>query len=120
MKRTVATFLLISMFALAPSMPASASEMTVIVDEFELMETEPAGGSAAFKPCPRGTYRVRRKISTKKKLLNAAVSSGIGAALGAGIGGGRGAALGAGAGAGGYLTYRYFRNRQGRCVRRYY
>lgn len=87
--------------------------------DLELMEAVPVVGAAVIKPCPRGTFRVRRKTSTKKKLLNAAVTSGIGAALGAGIGGKRGAAIGAGTGAGGYLTYRYIRDRRGRCVRQY-
>ena len=126
MKKIVATFLVISTFALVPSMPVSAAETTdlteefVLIDpisEFVLFEAEPA--AAIIKPCPRGTFRVRRKISTKKKLLNTAVTSGIGAAIGAGVGGKRGAALGAGTGAGGYLTYRWVRDRRGRCVRQY-
>jgi uncharacterized protein YcfJ len=77
-----------------------------------------AGPGEAIRPCPAGTRRVRRNTRTGKKLLNAAIASGIGAALGGGIGRGRGALIGAGAGAGGYLTYRYVRDRRGRCVRR--
>jgi len=67
--------------------------------------------------CPRGTFRVRKHTRTKKKLLNTALATGVGTALGAGIGGKRGALLGAGVGAGGYLTYRYIKDRRGRCVR---
>ncbi|MEQ1605795.1 MAG: hypothetical protein ABL999_13090 [Pyrinomonadaceae bacterium] len=58
-------------------------------------------------------------MSTKKKLLHSAVAGGIGAALGGGIGGKRGALIGLGSGAGGYLLYRYVKDRNGRCVPRY-
>jgi hypothetical protein len=119
MKKIVATFLLLSTFTIVPSMPAVAAETSEMVDEFVLMEMEMPSEAGAFKPCPAGTFKVRRHTRTKKKLLNAAITSGIGAAIGAGVGGGRGALLGAGAGAGGYLTYRYIRDRRGRCVRRY-
>jgi hypothetical protein len=119
MKRKVATFLLISTFTIVPSMPASAAESTELMDESVFMEEGYVSEAAAFKPCPSGTYKVRRHTRTKKKLLNAAITSGIGAAIGAGVGGGRGALIGAGAGAGGYLTYRYIRDKRGRCVRRY-
>ena len=118
MKRIVATFLLLSTFTIVPSMPAAA-ETGDVIDELIIMEVETGSGAGAFKPCPAGTFKVRRHTRTKKKLLNAAITSGIGAAIGAGVGGGRGALLGAGAGAGGYLTYRYIRDRRGRCVRRY-
>lgn len=40
-------------------------------------------------------------------------------AIGAGIGGKRGALIGAGSGVGGYLVYRYVRDRRGRCVQSY-
>lgn len=131
MKKIFTTFLLVSTFIFVPTMPASAAENAYVVEGFEefvLVEaeslfepifTESSGMPAVVKPCPRGTFRVRRRTSTKKKLLNAAVSSGVGAAIGAGVGGKRGAALGAGVGAGGYLTYRFVRDRRGRCVRRY-
>lgn len=119
MKRIVSTILLISTFTIVPAMPASAADTSELVDEFVLVEVEAAGESAVIKPCPAGTFRVRKHTRTKKKLLNAAITSGIGAAIGAGVGGGRGALLGAGVGAGGYLTYRYVRDRKGRCVRRY-
>ncbi len=72
---------------------------------------------AEYGGCPRGTFRVRRHTRTKKKLLKAALASGIGAAIGGGIGGGRGALFGAGIGAGGYFTYKYIKDRRGRCVR---
>ncbi len=128
MKKIFTTFLLISTLALVPTTPVSAAETIDLIGEFELMdpiyefesmETEAPGGAAIIKPCPRGTFRVRRKTRTKKKLLNAAVTSGIGAAVGAGVAGKRGAAIGAGTGAGGYLTYRWVRDRRGRCVRQY-
>ena len=120
MKKIVAIFLLLSTFTIAPSMPVSAAGTTDMMDEFVLMDMEMVSGAGTFKPCPVGTFRVRRKISTKKKLLNTAISTGIGAAIGAGVGGKRGAAIGAGGGAASYLTYRYIRDRKGRCVKRYY
>ena len=120
MKKTISTFLLLSMFALTSFMPtsgAAAATRPAPVDAdagafFELYETE----AAELAPCPRGTYRVRRNTRTKKKLVNALIAGGIGTALGAGIGGKRGALIGAGSGAGGYLVYRYVRDRRGRCV----
>jgi hypothetical protein len=109
MKKIMSTFLVMSMFALMPVMsPAVAAPL-------------PGGGSglSASKPCPRGTYRVRRNTRTKKKLVNALIAGGVGTAIGAGVGGKRGALIGAGSGAGGYLVYRYVRDRRGRCVPRY-
>lgn len=113
MKNIVTTFLTICILALVSTMPTSAGTVSDLN-----MAPASAGSGEAIKPCPRGTYRVRRNTSTGKKLLNAALASGVGAALGGGIGGGRGALVGAGTGAGGYLTYRYVRDRRGRCVRR--
>ena len=109
-KKIISTFVMVTMFALVPSIPtASASSPTVA----------PAPAPVPFAACPRGTYRVRRNTRTKKKLVNALIAGGVGAAVGGGLGGGRGALLGAGAGSGGYLTYRYIRDRRGRCVPRY-
>ncbi|MFN2502206.1 MAG: hypothetical protein ABR530_09355 [Pyrinomonadaceae bacterium] len=119
MKKIVSTFLLMSMFTLVPSMPtalAATEPSEGIIDMFEAATFE---FGEAIAPCPAGTFRVRRSTRTKKKLLNAALATGIGAAIGGGVGGGRGALLGAGTGAGGYLTYRYIRDRRGRCVRSY-
>ena len=114
MKRIILTFLLISLFTLVPSTQRS----TLAAGEWDKTAVTTPETGEAIKPCPAGTFRVRRNTRTGKKLLNAAIASGIGAALGGGIGGGRGALIGAGAGAGGYLTYRYVRDRRGRCVRR--
>lgn len=112
MKKIISTFLLMSMFALMPFVPtptmAASSSASVVPSEL-----------AEMRPCPAGTYRVRRKSKRSKRLVNALIAGGIGAAIGGGIGGGRGALLGAGAGSGGYLTYRYVKDRRGRCVARY-
>ena len=122
MKKVISTFLLLSMFALAPVMPAWAASMPVELSETELedlYELSETNEMAALKPCRSGTFRVRRNTRTKKKLLNSLIAGGIGAAVGGGIGGKRGALIGAGSGAGGYLVYRYVRDRRGRCVPRY-
>jgi len=126
MKKIISTFLLMTSVTLfAPVLPATAASAA---------NAEPGADTTdrifafenffAFDPefieygnCPRGTVRVRKHTRTKKKLLNTALSTGVGTALGAGIGGKRGALLGAGVGAGGYLTYRYIKDRHGRCVR---
>jgi hypothetical protein len=52
-------------------------------------------------------------------LWNTLIAAGIGTAIGGGIGGGRGALIGAGSGAGGYIVYRYIKDRHGRCVPQY-
>ena len=71
-------------------------------------------------PCPAGYRRVRASsVKRNTRLWNTLIASGIGAALGGGIGGGRGALIGAGSGAGGYIVYRYVKDRRGRCVPRY-
>lgn len=77
-----------------------------------------ASSSAGMAPCRRGTYRVRKYTKMGTRLINAALAAGVGAAVGGGIGGGRGALLGAGVGSGSYLTYRYVKDRRGRCVPR--
>lgn len=112
MKKITSTILLISLVAIAPfftgesvaaSMPGEAIAATM----------------SEFKPCPSGTFRVRKNTRTKKKVVNSLIAGGIGAAIGGGIGGGRGALVGLGSGAGGYLVYRYVRDRRGRCVPKY-
>jgi len=129
MKKLISTFLIASAFVLSSVVPASASTVSEETwdagfEEFYDSEgyfelVEPAAASAVIAPCRRGTIRVRSRMSTKKKLLHSAVAGGIGAAIGAGVGGKRGAAIGVGSGAGGYLLYRYVKDRKGRCVRRY-
>ena len=131
MKQTISTFLLVTMFGLfAPVMPTTSAAMlhsdasdAAFADYFEVDEAyelaEASLPGAAAKPCPRGTYRVRRNTSKGKKIAHSLIAGGIGAAIGGGIGGGRGALIGLGSGAGGYLVYRYVRDRRGRCVPRY-
>ena len=111
MKNFVSLFLILSMFAFLPSMPDKVMAASTTSNTWSLADY-------AEKPCPRGTYKVRRHTRTKKKLVNSLIAGGIGAAIGGGIGGGRGALIGAGSGAGGYLTYRYIRDKRGRCVAR--
>ena len=116
MKRSCVAILFALVLGLMPYMPAEVSAAPVP----DVYITEIAALSlAANKPCPRGTYKVRRNTRTKKKLVNSLIAGGIGTAIGAGIGGGRGALIGAGSGAGGYLVYRYVRDRRGKCVPRY-
>jgi hypothetical protein len=124
MKKIATTLLLMSAFVFVPEMPATPVEAaeTGYGAEVDFDLVEEFTGSAmmeAAAACPRGTFRVRKRTRTKTKLVNAALATGVGAALGAGIGGKRGALIGAGTGAGGYLTYRWVRDRRGRCVRRY-
>jgi hypothetical protein len=88
---------------------AAAPAPSAIVASSELAE---------MRPCPAGYYRIRRD-SRNRRLVNALIAGGIGAAIGGGIGGGRGALLGAGAGSGGYLVYKYVKDRRGRCIPRY-
>ena len=111
MKKSISAFLMLMMleFAFMLPMPAKAAPLPNFAPPPPPM----------FAACPRGTYRVRRNTRTKKKIVNALIAGGVGAAVGGGLGGGRGALLGAGAGSGGYLTYRYIRDRRGRCVPRY-
>ncbi|MFT3745797.1 MAG: hypothetical protein QM785_16090 [Pyrinomonadaceae bacterium] len=128
MKKTISTLLLSTMLGLSAAIPATAAPVPAVNADAEFEEfydldgyfelVEPVN-SAAIKPCPGGTYKVRRNTKTKKKVVNALIAGGIGAAVGGGLGGGRGALLGLGAGSGGYLVYRYVRDRNGRCVPRY-
>jgi hypothetical protein len=80
----------------------------------------PATNSAAeYKPCPRGTYRVKKRTRRGRRIVNSLIAGGVGAAVGGAVGGGKGALLGLGSGTGGYLVYRYIKTRNGKCVRRY-
>lgn len=128
MKKTISTVLLFTILSLSAAIPASPmppadNNHAAIYDEVYDLDSDfdlvrPAN-SEAIKPCPGGIYRVRRNTKTKKKIVNSLIAGGIGVAVGGGIGGGRGALLGLGAGSGGYLVYRYVRDRKGRCVPRY-
>lgn len=109
MKKTVSIVTMFVMFLVVlPLSPIGHAEAT----------SPPAASSAGIKRCPAGTFRVRKNTKRGRKLTNALIAGGIGAAVGGGLGGGRGALLGAGAGSGGYLTYRYVKDRRGRCVPR--
>ena len=128
MKKLVSTLLIASAFVLSSVVPASAATLSdetmdagfdAFYDSEGYYELVDPAEFAAIKPCRAGTIRVRNTMSTRKKLLHSAVAGGIGAAIGAGIGGKRGALLGVGSGAGGYLLYRYVKDRRGNCVRRY-
>ena len=113
MKKTISTFLMISIIALfVPLMPAPTAAATLPVLGAAVVFTD-------FKPCPSGTHRVRRNTRTGKKVLHSLIAGGIGAAIGGGIGGKRGALIGGGSGAGGYLVYRYVKDKKGRCVAHY-
>jgi hypothetical protein len=128
MKKIISTILLGSLFALGPIVPnteaaafAAPESDWIAVEEWDDVEIAElaTGGGSVIKPCPAGTFRVRRNTRTKKKVINSLIAGGIGTAIGAGVGGKRGALIGAGSGAGGYLVYRYVRDRRGRCVRSY-
>jgi hypothetical protein len=115
MKQIISTFLMMAMFAMVAILPAptmAASATTVSNAEY--------AESGAIRPCPAGYRRVRASsVKRSTRLWNTLIASGIGAAIGGGIGGGRGALIGAGSGAGGYIVYRYVKDRHGRCVERY-
>ena len=104
------TMMAITMPLMAVSAPATTAAAPRAV--------ESSSELAEMRPCPAGTYRIRRD-SRNRRLVNALIAGGIGAAIGGGIGGGRGALLGAGAGSGGYLVYKYVKDRRSRCVPRY-
>jgi uncharacterized protein YcfJ len=114
MRKVISTFLLLSTFAIMPLMPGQT--MATPIAEVGV-NTE----SSVMAPCYGGrVYRTRlTRRQRRDRLVNALVGGGIGAAIGGGIGGGRGALIGAGSGAGGYLLYRYIKDRRGRCVRQY-
>ena len=115
MTKIISTFLLLTMFAMITIMPSETSAASAT----SLSNVEYAE-SGVMKPCPAGYYRVRKSsIKRSTKMWNTLIATGIGTAIGAGIGGGRGALIGAGSGAGGYLTYRYIKDRRGHCVAKY-
>ncbi|HJS52545.1 MAG TPA: hypothetical protein VJ781_11645 [Pyrinomonadaceae bacterium] len=115
MKKIMSVFLMLTMMAITmPLMSVQAAATTAPSPS----AIEASGELAEMRPCPAGTYRIRRD-SRNRRLVNALIAGGIGAAIGGGVGGGRGALLGAGAGSGGYLVYKYVKDRRGRCVPRY-
>ena len=132
MKKIISTLLMMSIFALVPATPAAAvqpyEQDVAFSDDYDDLAYDVVGpgvfeyaeaGHAEAAPCRAGTFRVRRNTRTKKKVVNSLIAGGIGAAIGGGVGGGRGALVGLGAGSGGYLVYRYVRDRKGRCVPSY-
>lgn len=110
MKKLFSTFLMATIFALIPAelTPAAPAPTAPAPAEF-----------SEFRPCPAGTYRVKKRTRRGRRIVNSLIAGGVGAAVGGGIGGGKGALLGLGAGTGGYLTYRWIKTRKGTCVRRY-
>jgi hypothetical protein len=108
MKKIIATFMMFSFFALMlPLMPLNVQATTVT-----------AAAGEAVAPCRTGrVYRVRRGnlYQRNRKLFNTLIAAGIGTAAGGIIDGKRGALIGAGAGGGGYLLYKYVKDRRGRC-----
>jgi uncharacterized protein YcfJ len=113
MKQVIASLLLVSAFALMP-VPTTIAAAVVPVNTVDY-----SMNWLDYGACPRGTFRVRKHTRTKKKVRNSIIAGAAGAAVGGLAGGGKGALIGAGVGAGGYLTYRYVKDRHGRCVRRY-
>ena len=115
MKKIITTFLMITMMAITmPLMATQASAATATA----IAESSESG----LRPCYGGrVYRVRRNnvYNRNRKLFNTLIAGGAGAVLGSVFDGKRGALIGAGAGAGGYLLYRYVRDRRGRCQRVY-
>lgn len=111
MKKFISTFVIASVLALMPEMltPVAAAPAPAPVK----------GSIAEYKPCPSGTYRVKKRTRRGRRIVNSLIAGGVGAAVGGAVGGGKGALLGLGAGTGGYLVYRYVKTRNGRCVRRY-
>ena len=99
--------MLLTMFALMlPLMPLNVNATTT------------AASGEVIAPCRTGrVYRVRRGnlYQRNRKLFNTLIAAGIGTAAGSIIDGKRGALIGAGAGGGGYLAYRYIKDRNGRC-----
>ncbi len=110
MKKLFSTFLMATIFALIPAELTPAAPAPTAPAATEL---------SSFKPCPAGTYRVKKRTRRGRRIVNSLIAGGAGAALGAGLGGKRGALIGLGVGTGGYLTYRYIKTRKGTCVRRY-
>ena len=115
MRKILTVFLMVTMMAITmPLMAVQASAAAVPTSVTESYEI--SGG-----PCYGGrVYRTRlTRRQRRDRIVNSLIGGGIGAAIGGGLGGGRGALIGAGSGAGGYLLYRYIKDRRGRCVRQY-
>jgi hypothetical protein len=106
--------------------------ITMIAITMPLMATQANAATATavaessesgMRPCYGGrVYRVRKNnvYNRNRKLFNTLIAAGAGTVIGSIVDGKRGALIGAGAGAGGYLLYRYIRNRRtGRCERVY-
>lgn len=102
-----------NVLAMEPELSVTTTSGLEVFENFFAFDPE-FGGSAM---CPRGKIRVRKHTRTRKKVIHSAIAGGAGAVVGGLIGGGRGALIGAGTGVGGYLTYRYIKDRHGRCVR---
>jgi hypothetical protein len=100
-------------------MPLMATQASAATSGTAIAESSESG----IAPCYGGrVYRVRKNnvYNRNRKLFNTLIAAGVGTAVGSIVDGKRGALIGAGAGAGGYLLYRYVRNRRtGRCERVY-
>lgn len=113
MKRTVSTFLLLSLFALmvpmfSTNVSASSTEMNY--------ESEAA---SVMRPCTGSKYA--RFYKRNRNAMNVAIGTGIGTIIGSLVDGKRGALIGAGAGAGGGLLYTYKLNpKTKQCQKVYY
>ena len=103
---------------MAITMPLMGTQASAATAATAVSESYESG----VAPCYGGrVYRVRRNTlyNRNRKLFNTLIAGGAGAVLGSIVDGKRGALIGAGAGGGGYLLYRYVRDRRGRCVPRY-
>lgn len=115
MKKIISTFLMLTMLSMVSILPNSTMAATAAT-----ASNAAYSESGAIAPCPAGYRRVRASsVKRSTRLWNTLIAAGIGTALGAGIGGKRGALIGAGSGAGGYIVYRYVKDRRGRCVPQY-
>ncbi len=110
MKKVISTFLMVAMMAIM--MPLMASQASAAT----------AAAGSGIRPCYGGrVYRERRGnvYQRNKTLFNTIIAAGIGTAIGAVVDGKRGALIGAGAGGGGYLLYKYIRDKRGNCRKVY-
>ncbi|MBV9216244.1 MAG: hypothetical protein JO053_08715 [Acidobacteria bacterium] len=112
MKEFISTLLLVCTFAAFTPLIAN-----------DIVANPPRAAGHASDPgdlglCPRGTVRRRNYTSHRTKVKHALMSGAAGLVGGALLGGRKGAVIGAGAGAGGYLLYRYVKDRHGKCVLR--
>jgi hypothetical protein len=113
MKKIISTIMLLSLFAfMVPLMPLEVNAGTTAIE----------AGSTVMAPCRTGRVyreRARNVYQRNRKLFNTLIAAGIGTAVGSIVDGKRGALIGAGAGGGGYLLYRYVKDRRGRCRKVY-